>query len=243
MDTIKKQKQIKATRREIGWAYADLPWLSEQEAIDANNVRNEILQALSGWATYGFHGTKVHSGALSPGCMICGHGGWACNFINALCTRNCFYCPQDRNVKEERESYTSGIALKDPNDYINFIRTFKIRGVGFSGGEPLLVMDKLLTIIKALRQEFGTTIYLWVYTNGDLINRNVLLQLQLAGLDEIRFDLSARAYDLTPVQLSKAYVPTVTIEIPAIPEDFDRVIGLLVKFQELEVDFLNFTNC
>ena len=239
MDTIKKKKQIKATRREVGWAYADLPWLSEQEAIDANRLRNELLQALAGWANSSFQNTKVHSGPLSLGCTICGEGGWACNFINTLCTRNCYYCPQDRHIKEEGKSYIDGIELRDPDDYVNFVKTFRIRGVGFSGGEPLLVFYKLLPVIKTIRKEFGAGVYLWMYTNGDLINRDVLLQLQLAGLDEIRFDLSARGYDLTPVQLAKGYIPTVTIEIPAIPEDFDRVSSLLVKMQELGIEFLN----
>lgn len=83
------------------------------------------------------------------------------------------------------------------------MKTFNIKGVGFSGGEPLLVGDRLLAHISAIRQELGESIYLWMYTNGDMVNREVLQKLRAAGLDEIRFDLSARSYNLDPVILAK----------------------------------------
>jgi pyruvate formate-lyase activating enzyme-like uncharacterized protein len=171
--------------------------------------------------------------------LICGGGGWGCNYINHLCTRNCFYCLQDRSIKEECESRTDRIVFKDPAKYILFLKAFQIQGVGFSGGEPLLVLDRLLAHIAAIRQEFGDSLYLWMYTNGDLADRSVLKKLREAGLNEIRFDLSARKYDLGPVSLSKEYIPTVTVEIPAIPEDFDLLKDLLGEMESAGVNFLN----
>jgi pyruvate formate-lyase activating enzyme-like uncharacterized protein len=239
MDKIKRQRQIQSIRDTVGWIYRDLPWFSEEEAKVATRQRDELLAALSGWVSYSFQHSKPHSGPLSPGCLICGSGGWGCNFINGLCTRHCFYCPQDRSRKEERESNTDGITFKNPSEHISFLKIFQIRGVGFSGGEPLLVLDKLLSHITAIRQEFGNSMYLWMYTNGDGMDRGVLRKLQDAGLDEIRFDLSARKYDLAPAVLSKEFIPTVTVEIPAIPEDFDLLKGLLVEMERVGVNFLN----
>jgi pyruvate formate-lyase activating enzyme-like uncharacterized protein len=239
MDDAKISQQIGSIRDEVGWVYPDLLWFSEEEAERANQERNELLEALSGWINYSFHGSKLHSGKLSPGCLICGNGGWGCNFINHLCSRNCFYCPQDHSIKKESEAQTDGMIFKDPSEHIRFLKIFRIQGVGFSGGEPLLVFDRLLSHIKAIRQEFGSSIYLWMYTNGDFVDRSSLRNLQEAGLDEIRFDISARNYDLTLVSLSKEYIPTVTVEIPAIPEDMDLLKGMLDEMETIGVDFLN----
>lgn len=239
MKKIKKEQQIAFIRNEVGWVYFDLPWFSEEEAKLANQQRNELLKALSDWVTFSCQGSKPHSGPLSPGCLICGKGGWDCNFINKLCTRQCFYCTQDHSMKEECESQTDGITFKDPAEHLFFLKTFQIRGVGFSGGEPLLVLDRLLANLKAIRQELGNSLYLWIYTNGDLVERSVLQGLREAGLNEIRFDISAREYDLAPVVLAKEYIPTVTVEIPAIPEDFELMKNLLDEMGTMGVSFLN----
>ena len=239
MQNSRKNQQIESIRNTVGWIYPDLRWFSEKEALLANNQRNGLLEALSGWVTYSSQGSKLHSGALSPGCLICGSGGWGCNFINGLCTRHCFYCPQDRSIQAECESSTDGIKFKNPTEHISFLKIFRIQGVGFSGGEPTLVLDKLLSHITAIRKEFGNSLYLWMYTNGDRVDRSTLKKLQHAGLDEIRFNLSAREYDLAPVVLSKEYISTVTVEIPAIPEDFDLLKDLLDKMEVAGVNFLN----
>jgi len=239
MDKIKRARQMESIHRRVGWIYKDLPWFSEEEAQEANEQRGKLLKDLSGWITYSSKGSKLHSGALSPGCSICGNGGWGCNFVNRLCNRHCFYCPQDRSTMAESEPQTDGISFKNPSEHIFFLKTFQIKGVGFSGGEPLLVLDRLLDHIKKIRQEFGDSIYLWAYTNGDLADRNSLAELGQAGLNEIRLDLSARGYDLSPIHLMKEHIPTVAIEIPAIPEDFDRVKNLLAQMERMGVDFLN----
>lgn len=236
--TVKKA-QIEAVRQHVGWVYRQLLWLTEEEARRANQQRDELLEALSGWVTMDCQGSKPRWGPLSPGCSICGSGTWGCNYINGLCTRHCFYCPQDRPMKTEREAATDGLVFKNPGDHLAFIKNFQIRGVGFSGGEPLLVLDRLLAHIAAIRREWGNTVYLWIYTNGDRLDRGALKKLRDAGLDEVRFDLNARGYDLTPVILSRGYIPTIGAEIPAIPEDLELLQNLLRPMEQAGVDFLD----
>ncbi|MGA8572974.1 MAG: radical SAM protein [Desulfobaccales bacterium] len=239
MDLITKKAQIEAVRREVGWVYRQLLWLTEEEARRANQERGELLEALSGWVTMDCQGSKPRWGPLSPGCIICGAGDWECNFINTLCTRHCFYCPQDRAQKTECEAATDGLAFKNPGDHLALIKKFQIRGVGFSGGEPLLVLDRLLAHIAAIRREWGDAVYLWLYTNGDRLDRGALEKLRDAGLGEVRFDLSARGYDLTPVRLAREYISTIAVEIPAIPEDLELLKNLLAPMEQAGVDFLN----
>jgi uncharacterized protein len=239
LNKFERKRHKEVIKSKLGWAYHDLLWFSEEEAQLAQQQRNELLEELSGWVSYSFHGSKPHYGAISPGCLICGDGGWGCNYINEQCTRHCFYCPQDRSIEGEGESETDGIIFKSPTEHVHFLKTFHIRGVAFSGGEPLLVLEKLLAHIATIRKEFGNSFYIWMYTNGDRLNRSTLKKLRAAGLNEIRIDLSARNYDLTPVLLSKEFIPTVTIEIPAIPEDFDLLKSLLKEMEKIGVDFLN----
>lgn len=234
-----KNRRIESVRNAVGWIYPDLPWFSEKDAVLANKQRDELLEALFGWVTGSFRGSKLHSGALSPGCSICGGGGWGCNFMNGLCTRHCFFCPQEFSDVGESDSYTDGMKFRSPAEHVSFLKIFKIRGVGFSGGEPLLALEKLLDHISAIKKEFGNSLYLWMYTNGDRVDRSTLKELKHAGLDEIRFNLSAREYDMAPVALSKGYIPAVTVEIPAIPEDLVLLKDLMVEMEKAGVDFLN----
>jgi hypothetical protein len=58
-------------------------------------------------------------------------------------------------------------------------------------------------------------------------------------LNEIRFDLSAVNYDLKKLALAAGRIPCVTVEIPAIPEDSDKLAALLPALQAAGVDYLN----
>jgi len=236
-----KALDVSLAKQEIGWAYSSLKWLGGEEAQVANHQRNELLAALgaSPLISRSFMQTKVHIGELSPGCVLCGQGFWSCMFINGLCTANCFYCPQDRAMVGERIPNASGIAFNLPEEYADYLYKLNFKGVGFSGGEPFLALDKLLIYLKTIRRRFGKKIYLWVYTNGDLVKKNKLRQLKESGLDEIRFNISARNYDLERVKEAVGIIDTVTVEIPAIPEDLEIVKKNLSRMKRMGVKYLN----
>ena len=81
--------------------------------------------------------------------------------------------------------------------------------------------------------------YLWLYSNGDLVDTPTLVALKRAGLDEIRVNISARCYDLTPVRIARECLSMVSVEIPAIPEDLDTVKHCLHDLASVGVDHLN----
>jgi uncharacterized protein len=212
----------------------------EDLAKEANRARAALLESLSaGSVIYCSGGSKIYHGDLSPGCVACARGVTSFCFINRLCTANCFFCPQDRSRRIEKRTGAEGIAFEDPDAYIKYLRQFGFQGVGFSGGEPLLVLDKLLSFIRKIKNSFGRDLHTWIYTNGDLANANSLSALRDAGLDEIRFNLSARGYDLEPVAKAVGLIETVTVEIPAIPEDFGTVQQLLAEMERIGVRYLN----
>lgn len=214
--------------------------LSEDEARAATTRRAERIEALARRGVdVACGGSKLHYGELSPGCRSCGDGTWSCMFINALCSANCFFCPQNRDATEESPSAAEGIGFDDPDGYIRYLERFGFRGVGFSGGEPLLALDKLLLLIRRIKQHFGDAMYVWMYTNGDLLDSTAATSLEYAGLDEIRFNISASGYDLDRVELACRLMRAVTVEIPAIPEDGDHVKDCLREMHAMGVRYAN----
>jgi uncharacterized protein len=232
------------TREKTGqpnnWLYSSFRWLSEKEALCAQKKRAKILAKLAPGLHYHCLNSKLSTGTLSPGCILCGSGRWSCLFVNGLCTANCFYCPQDRTVKEERAPFSQeGLNFRSPEEYIDFLRKFGFRGVGFSGGESLLAFKTVTRFIQKIRGAFKNNMYLWLYTNGQMVDSGKLRRLHQLGLNEIRFNISADNYDLGPVALAARIMDTVTVEIPAIPEDFAKVQAKLREMQEIGVQFLN----
>jgi uncharacterized protein len=216
-----------------------LPWWTDARTDEANREREALLAELAGHVNVAAGGAKIYTGALSPGCRTCVDGTWGCNFINGRCNRDCFYCIRPHRMRVEPDPQTDRLRLRTPEEHVAFVRTFGIRGVGFSGGEPLLAADRALAHTAAIRRAFGNSVHLWMYTNGDTVTEPILERLREAGLDEIRFDLTARGYDLRPLELARRHIPTVTVEIPAIPEDFERLKVLLVQLRDAGANHLN----
>lgn len=187
-----------------------------------------------------FHDTpKPFINGLSPGCRSCIEGKWSCLYINGLCTRDCSFCPQDKISGKERLPVADDITFSSSDEYISYLRKFDFEGIGFSGGEPFLVFDLLLEHIRKIRKNFGSRHHIWVYTNGDLVTAHRLELLKKAGLDEIRFDISARGYDLAPVELAAKHIGTVTIEVPALADGVMFIKKNLKRFEEIGVKYLN----
>lgn len=199
--------------------------------------RTALLRANDGDFSVTCNGTKIQLGALSEGCRRCAEGTWSCLFINRRCQLRCFYCPdvQDRDLPPEAD----GVTFTSVADYVAYVGRMGVRGVGISGGEPLLALDRVVETITALRERYADRLYIWVYTNGALVDADALTRLRDAGVDELRFDISARNYKLEALRLAATVVPCVAVEIPAIPEDIERLIGLLPALVDAGVHHLN----
>lgn len=217
--------------------------LTDAERSRAAARREELFGCLdsSGIRYAADNRAKPYAGDLSPGCRACVNGAWSCIYMNTLCTRHCFYCPQDRQAESKGWLPLTDrqFRFRSPSEYVQYLEAFPFEGIGFSGGEPFLVFDRLTDYIEGVRRAFGARHYIWVYTNGDLVTEDNLKRLKDVALDELRFDLSAAGYEFGPVALAVKYIDTVTIEIPAIPEDLGTVKSALGTMQGLGVKFLN----
>lgn len=237
MPAALRLKAIAANLAEYEKESGELRWITESAALQAEEERTRCLTAICHAIEMAFHHTKPRLGPLSPGCAICGSGGWSCLFVNGKCNCRCFYCPTAQD--EISLPTTNRISFARPLDYADYVKYFDFSGVSISGGEPLLTIDRTLQHIRAVRHKMGDGLHLWLYTNGALLTDEIVRQLKDAGLNEIRFDISARDYDLAKLKLAAGHIPVVTVEIPAIPEDRERVADLLPVLRDAGVDHLN----
>jgi hypothetical protein len=216
-------------------AWPQIKWLNPYIAEDFQKSRDQLLSRME--KSILFKNTKPYYQQISNGCQICGSGKWSCLFITNKCNASCFYCPA-RQDQDELPS-TQGLDFDNPTDYAHYVKHFGFKGVSFSGGEPLLYFDRTLEYLKAVRKICGKDIYIWMYTNGILADKEKMQKLAEEGLNEIRFDIGATAYNLDKVKLAKGVIPVVTVEIPAVPEDKEKLLNLLPQIVEAGVHHLN----
>ena len=236
MNPIRHQ-WIALAKQEYGDLYQDMRWITSQEAEKATRLRDQLLASLSDGIEWGYADTKPYLMELSPGCRLCGEGLWSCLFINSICNAHCFYCPTSQKVKGEPATNT--IVFTRAEEYIDYLRYFRFEGVSISGGEPLMTPDRTLSFISKVKKHAGQNIYLWLYTNGILLTESIVGRLKDAGLDEIRFDLSAVGYNLEKLLLAVGQIPNITVEIPAIPEDEELLRDLILRLKNTGVRYLN----
>ena len=232
-----QQQLIESNRREYGHLYDLLTFATPKQLADAGKERNELLQWLDQRASFGYSGTKVDCNGLSPGCRRCGDGDWSCLFINGRCNGRCFYCPTAQD--DDGPPVTNGLPFTSPEDYAAYVAALGFGGVSISGGEPLITPDLTLAYLSAVRKRCGDDVHLWLYTNSTLLTAELCSRLRDAGLNEIRFDLGAVRYNLKKLRLAVGCIPTVTVEIPAVPEDEELLKLKMVEMTEAGVKHLN----
>ncbi|MFB6340284.1 radical SAM protein [Saccharicrinis sp. FJH62] len=214
--------------------YQDIRWINPYEADVFQIKRDELLSKNPGRL---FKGTKIFHNGISNGCSLCGKGMWSCLFITGKCNAGCFYCPAPQQTDELPTS--QGLTFETPEAYAEYVNYFGFKGVSFSGGEPLLYFERTLEYLKAVRSMCDPDIYIWLYTNGILASEEKFRLLAEAGLNEIRFDIGATRYSLENVKKASGIIPTVTIEIPSVPEEKNLIIELLPDLVKVGVKHLN----
>ncbi len=212
--------------------------LSDEEAQLANKKRVALLASIERRSASEFGGSKPCSGDISPGCRTCGQGTWSCLFLNRICNATCGFCPGDMDHKHA-PAQAERIVFQTGAEYAAYIQRFGFHGVSFSGGEAFLTFDRLREFLAALRAGVDRDLYIWAYTNGRVATPEMLRTAVDEGLNEVRFNIAAWNYELDGVAKAIGIVPRVTVEIPAIPEDAEKLRQVILQLVELGVDHLN----
>lgn len=233
-----KSQLIQQNQQDHSDIYPRLDFVQRHPATEAEQQRHDlIMQTLAGGGFNSCCETKPHTRQLSPGCRLCVEGSWSCLFVNGRCNLSCFYCPSSQD--DIGEPTTNNLSFSSAAHYLAYLQHFGFRGFSLSGGEPLLTLERSLDYLLTVKKHFGDKIHSWIYTNGSLVTPDILARLRDCGLDEIRFDIGARDYSLDKAFLAVGQIPTVTIEIPAVPEEKERLKTTLKQMAAGGINFLN----
>jgi len=178
----------------------------------------------------------LYTRRLPPGCASCLEGQGSNLYVTGLCTRDCFFCFNQKPRKDE--TVVHGIPIDRPDEAAEIIARYGLRSVGLSGGEPLLRPERVLALLAVLKA-MPDPPRVDLYTNGDLATDELLGRLKKAGLDAIRFDLAARDYDTEPVRRARGCFDEVAVEIPVVPADKEKLERMVLELDALGVPFLN----
>jgi pyruvate formate-lyase activating enzyme-like uncharacterized protein len=175
---------------------------------------------------------------LSKGCQLCHQGANLVLFITGRCSRSCWYCPLAREKKGRDVIFANDREICCPEEAVREATFMSALGSSITGGEPLLVMDRVVEYTKALKEHFGTDHHIHLYTA--LVPGDETLRSLKGLVDEIRLHppvdewncILESAY-LEGVQRAKACGFSSGFEVPALP----GVEALKAALPEL--DFLN----
>ena len=186
--------------------------------------------------------TKHYSwkiGKLAKGCQLCVKGQKSVLFVTGLCSKHCFYCPISDKKWNKDIIYINEWPDADIKDIIEEIRLCNSKGIGITGGDPLVKTERVVKFIKILKRKFGKKFHAHLYTPLNLVNKDKLKRLFNAGLDEIRFhpDLSNKK-EWKKIGLALKYNWKIGVEIPSVPGMKKNSIRL-IDFLNKKIDFLD----
>lgn len=188
-------------------------------------------------------GHCIHIGKISPGCRGCftaePHSGVQ---IGNNCMKNCNYCYYDRKIVDT-ERYEHRI--KDIiSDFFRNSLNDNWKPICFSyqsSGETLLYLDhfeQIARILNHVSMRSGIRHYYFLYTNGLLVNKEVLHRLKEFPVYELRFHLGATNFSeevFKNMELAGKYGFTLTVETPSYPPHREQILGMLPRIEDLGV--------
>ncbi len=184
-------------------------------------------------------GGSLYVGRLPKGCRQCIRGSKLVLLITGLCSKGCFYCPLSAERRDKDVIFANEVEIEVQEQAIAEARMIDAEGMGVTGGEPLLNLQQTVSYIRAFKHEFGEEFHIHLYTAIDPISVDVVDQLIIAGLDELRLHRFTASEDLHEMQLIMRGRATLGYEIPAIPSRLEQMKNLLCELDELNLDFVN----
>jgi hypothetical protein len=85
-------------------------------------------------------------------------------FVTGRCHRSCWYCPLSRERKGTDTVYANEHPVDIPAQIIEVAESMSALGTGITGGEPLLVLDKVTGYCRQLKSHFGRDHHIHLYT-------------------------------------------------------------------------------
>jgi len=175
---------------------------------------------------------------FSKGCQSCQQGKWLCIFLTYLCNANCTFCPSPFKNEDKIVSAFGN----DPKRILEGIEGKPFNAISFSGGDCLLVFDRLMDWLFYFKKN-RPDIYYWAYTSGLSADEDKMVKMARVGLNEIRFNIAAINYNsasiLEKIAAATGIFEKVAVEIPSIPTDYLKIVEILPFLDRCNVNYLN----
>src|SRR5574341_2335547 len=110
---------------------------------------------------------------LPEGCRLCYKGAKMVLFVTGVCGRGCFYGPVSNKRRGKDVIFANERRVEKNEDILEEAVSMEALGTGITGGEPLLRLDRVVRYIKLLKNRFGVSHHIHLYT-ALAPNRSVL---------------------------------------------------------------------
>jgi pyruvate formate-lyase activating enzyme-like uncharacterized protein len=161
-------------------------------------------------------GLNVSTGALADGCALCLMGHKMTLFITGLCPNKCYYCPVSASKMWTDKMYANERPVLCVEDAILEAEESGAVGTAVTGGEPLVVPKRVAEYVRALKEKFGKSHHIHLYSGFPNLSERVARELYESGLDEIRFHIIAAPGVERSIEVASQYPWRVGVEIPAL---------------------------
>lgn len=179
-------------------------------------------------------GGSFISGKAPVGCKLCAKGAKIVLFVTGVCNDVCYYCPLSEKRKGKDIPWANERVLEHDDDLLLEAKRTASKGAGITGGNPLLRLDRTVHYIQLLKEQFGSSYHLHLYTSEKGVKPEMLKKVHNAGLDEIRFH-----YGKEIIKKALKLDWDVGAEIPAIPGDEEKIKAFLTFLSTNGATFLN----
>ncbi|MDO8627476.1 MAG: radical SAM protein [Candidatus Diapherotrites archaeon] len=180
---------------------------------------------------------------ISQACKQCMKGEELVLFVTGLCNKHCFYCPVSDERDRKDAIFANERPLKNDEDFESILKEAREQnalGMGITGGDPLVKVDRAVKFIKFMKKEFGKEFYIHLYTWGTFASKENIAKLEEAGLDEIRFHLF-KDPDYSRIQPALESKLKIVVEVPCIPGQEKELVELVdfIVLQKGRISHIN----
>ena len=71
-------------------------------------------------------------------------------FVTGVCRDSCFYCPVSRDRRGRDVVYVNEVPVGSLKDVVEEVAASMSEGVGITGGDPLLALERVVEYVKLL---------------------------------------------------------------------------------------------
>jgi hypothetical protein len=183
---------------------------------------------------------------IATGCRYCVKGEKLVLFISGKCSRNCWYCSLSNKRKNIDKIWANEREIKNTRELIEEVKESNSKGMGITGGDPLLFIDRTIKFCKIAKKKLGKGFHIHIYLPTKLVDEEKLKESR-KYIDEVRlhpeFLITGdknKEEDIAKIILtSKIFGKQNTgIELPLIPEKRREILDFILQVEEF-IEFIN----